>query len=146
MSRPSRISASSSTTRIVPLGMNGLPCGGKFQVERGASPRRGANVNLTSVLLDNAVADRKSQSRSAAVALRREEGIEAAMDVLAGDTGAGVRDFNLHRAILPARADLQHAPAGHGVAGILQETEADLLQLLPRPAHGCQPVIQMPDP
>src|SRR2546422_144293 len=81
--------------------MNGLPCGGEIQGGRGASPRRGANVNLTSVLLDNAVADRKSQSRSAAVALRSEEWIEDAMDVLAGDTGAGISRENIHRIFDP---------------------------------------------
>src|ERR1700739_4089743 len=115
-SRPSRISDSSSTTRMEPLDMNRFPRGGELQPEGSALPRRRAHVQLAGMLLDDPVADQKPQAGAAARRLRGEEGIEDAIQIFARNARAGVLDFHFDRSIVRGRADLDRAARGHGVA------------------------------
>src|SRR6266853_602688 len=105
-SRPSLISDSSSTTRMEPLDMNRFPSCGEFKTEGSAFALGGAHVDLSRVLLDNAVAHRKSQPRAAAGRFRGEEGVEDAMQVFVWNTGTGVGNFDLNRTIVRRGADL----------------------------------------
>src|ERR1700739_4389559 len=83
-SRPSRISDSSSTTRMEPLDMNRFPRHREFQPEGGAFSRRRAHVQLAGVLLDDAVAHGKPQPSAAPGRFRGEERIEEAVHIFAG--------------------------------------------------------------
>ena len=62
--------------------MDCFPGDREFQPERSALARRRAHVNLSRVLLDNAVADRKTQPGAPAGGLGGEEWIENAMEML----------------------------------------------------------------
>src|SRR5208283_6008092 len=84
-SSPSRISASSSTTRMEPLDMNRFPHRRKLHVEGRAAPRRGTHINLPGMFLDDPVAHGQAQTRAAASWLGGEKGIENLMDVIARD-------------------------------------------------------------
>src|ERR1700686_3872825 len=96
-SKPSRISDSSSTTRIAPLDMNRFPCDREFEPEGRAFFWRGAHVDLPGVLLDNAVAHRKPQARAAPRGLRSKEGIEDTVQIFAGNAGTCIGDFDFDR-------------------------------------------------
>ena len=57
-----------------------------------------------------------------------EEGIVDALEMLGRNAGAGVGNHRLHVAI-DERGHAQAAAAGHGVFGVEQQVEKDLLQL-----------------
>src|SRR5580700_3195558 len=84
-SSPSRISASSSITRIEPLGMNRVPHGRKFDVERCPSPRGGAHIDLAGMFFDNSVTHGQTEARAAASGLGCEKWVKYLMDVIAGN-------------------------------------------------------------
>src|ERR1700674_4295894 len=120
-SKPSRISDSSSTTRIAPLDMNRFPCDREFAPEGRAFFRRGTHVHLPGVLLDDAVAHRKSQARAAPRGFRGEERIEDAVQIFPGNSGTCIGDFDFYRAVERGRADFHHASRGQGVESIKEE-------------------------
>src|ERR1700735_1028156 len=126
-SRPSRISISSSTTSMDPLGMNRFSCYGKFEPERRSFSRRRAHVNLARMLLYDAVAHRKTQAGAPTGGLCCEKWIENAMEMLGRNAGARVGDLNFHRTVVGARADFQHATAGHRIARVHEEIQKHLL-------------------
>src|ERR1700680_3342311 len=99
-SKTSRISSSSSTTRIAPLDMNRFPCDREFEPEGRAFFRCRAHVDLPGVLLDDAVAHRKPQARAAAGGLGGEARIEDAVQILTGNSGTCVGDFDFDRAVV----------------------------------------------
>src|SRR5580700_1425133 len=110
-----------------PLDMNRLPDRGKLHMERSAFAGSRADVDLAGMLLDDAVADREAQAGAAAAGFRGEKGIENAVNVFARNPRTGVDNFNLHAAVVGARAHFEQAAAGHGVAGVQEEIEKDLL-------------------
>src|ERR1700680_541286 len=98
-SKPSRISDSSSTTRMAPLDMYRFPRSREFQPERCAFIRSRAHVNLSGVFPDDAVAYRKPQARAAAGRLRGEEGIEDAVQIFARNSGTRVGNLDFDCAV-----------------------------------------------
>src|SRR5271169_5334337 len=82
-SRPSRISDSSSTTRIEPLDMDGLPNCWEFNMERSSSAGGRSYVDLAGMFLDDPVAHAEAEPGSPGACLSREERIKNLMDVLA---------------------------------------------------------------
>src|ERR1700682_930267 len=117
-SRPSRISDSSSITRIEPLGMDCFPERGELNVEGCALSGGRAYIDLSCMLFDYTVAHGQAQACAAAVGFGGEEGIEDARNVLAGNAGAGVGDFNFDAAIVGGGADFEHTAGRHGVASV----------------------------
>src|SRR5690242_3555916 len=91
---------------------------GELDVERGSLSGRGAYIDFSSMLFDYTVADGKAQAGAAAIGLGGEERVKNAMDVLAGNACAGIRNFHFNAAVVRHRADLQHAAARHGVPGV----------------------------
>ena len=57
-----------------------------------------------------------------------EEGIVDALEMLGSDAGAGVGDEGFDMAV-DQSSDAQASAAGHGVFGVQQQVEEDLLQL-----------------
>src|ERR1700693_2968349 len=141
--RPSRISASSSTTRILALSMDGFLAYREFEAERSAFARSAADLDGAAVLLHDAVADRKPQARSFAGGLGGEEGVENTVEQLAGDAHAGVGDLDIHGSILCRGADLDHAAVGHGVARVHEQVQKHLLEAVGRAEHGGQVLAQV---
>src|SRR2546422_9282973 len=78
------------------LGMDRLPRHRhrKLHAEGSALAGSGAHVDLPSVFLDDAVADRKPKSGAAAGGLGGEERIKDADQVLAGDSDARIGDLD----------------------------------------------------
>src|ERR1700739_670940 len=75
-SRPSRISDSSSTTRIEPLDMDGFPDCWEFDMKRSSSTGGRPYVDLAGVFLDDPVAHATTKTGSPAAWLGREEWIK----------------------------------------------------------------------
>src|SRR6266852_7033531 len=84
-SRPSRISDSSSITRIEPLGMDCFPERGKLNVEGCALSGGRTYIDFSSMFFDYTVADGQAQACAAAVRFGGEKWVENAMNVLAGN-------------------------------------------------------------
>src|SRR5438876_4616781 len=121
-----------------PLDMSRFPGRGELHVERSALPGRRAHVNLSRVLLDDAVADRQAEPGAAAVRFGGEKRIKNAVDILAGNSRAGIRDFDFDAAILRGGADFQHSSAEHGIARVQKEIQENLLQFVGGAVHGRQ--------
>src|SRR5450755_132234 len=115
---PSRISDSSSTTRMEPLDMDRFPYRGEFDVEGCALAGGGADINFSSVLFDYAVADRQPQAGAAPAGFGGEKRIENAMDVFARNARASVHNFHFNAPVMRGGAHFQHSAAGHGVARV----------------------------
>src|ERR1700676_1264293 len=118
ISRPSRISDSSSTTRIEPLDMDRFPYRGELNMERSALPGCRTHIDFSGVLFDNAVAHRKTEARAAAAGFGGEERIENAVNVLAWNARAGIGNLDFDAAIVRGGAHLEHSAAGHSVARV----------------------------
>src|SRR5579872_4996054 len=143
-SRPSRISDSSSTTRMAPLDMYRFPSHREFQPEGRALSGRGAHIHFPGVLLDDAVAHGESQAGAAPGRFRGEKGIEDAVQILARDARAAVDDLDFDGAVESLGADLDHSTGGHGVARVQKEIQENLLQLVVGAQHRRQLSLQVP--
>src|SRR5258707_1177510 len=144
-SRPSRISDSSSITRIEPLCMDCFPERGEFNVEGCAFSWGRAYIDFSCMLLDYTVADGQTQACAAAVGFGGKERIENAMNVLARDACSCVCDFDFHAAVVGGGADFKHAAGGHGVASIQKKIKKNLLELVGGAAHGRKRLAQLLD-
>src|SRR5882757_3233719 len=118
-----------------PLDMDRFPHRGEFDVEGCALAGRGANINFSSVLFDDAITDRKPQAGAAPAGFGGEKWIENPMDVLAWNTRASVDDFDFHAAVMRGSAHFQHSAAGHGVARVQEQIQKYLLELVCGPTH-----------
>ena len=90
------------------------------------------NMNLAGVLLDDAVGDREAESRATAIAglgcgLGGEKRIVDALQMLGRDARAGVCHHRLDMAI-DCRGHAQTPTFRHGLLGVQQQVEEDLLQ------------------
>src|SRR2546430_12423450 len=65
--------------------------------------------------LDEPVTHGRSEAGATAAGFGGEKRVKDAMDVFAGNAGAGIRHFDFHAAVMRRGADGQHSPAGHGV-------------------------------
>src|SRR5262249_12437374 len=126
-SRPakSRLIAASST--------DCLPDHGEFHDERRPAARRAVNPDFPRVFLNDSVGDGKSQARPAAsarfrLALSGEEGVINTMDVFLRDATSGICDLDLDVMAIQC-ADGQSAAARHGILGVKEQVQEDLLQL-----------------
>src|SRR5260370_3912731 len=108
--------------------MDRFPHSGELDVEGSAFAWRGANVNFSSMLFDYTVADGEAKAGAAAAGFGGEKGIEDAMDVLAGNAGAGVGDFAFDAAVVYGGAHFPRSAHGHCVASVLGPIEQYLLQ------------------
>ena len=73
-----------------------------------------------------------------------KKGIEDAMQIFAGNAGAGIGNFDFDRAVVRRRAHFDHAAGGHGIARIHEQVQKDLLQLVIRAQHRRQFLLQVP--
>src|ERR1035441_5285605 len=146
--KDSRISASSSMMSTEPVGegspfivpramtaasdMNCLPAQGKVQGKGRPGPRITFYAYFAGMLLDDAVGDRKSQAGATLLTLfggrlGREEGIVYALDMFGCDARSGVgHSYADHVAI--GGGHVQRAASRHGVLGVEEQVEEDLLQ------------------
>src|SRR5882724_6676714 len=132
IARSSRMLRSSSTTSTRVSGM----AGGKGEGERRAEARRAPNVDLAAVLLDDAVDEGESQSRS--LRLRGEEGLEDVREVARRDALAGIGHRDLEHVAPHGGGDAQFAALRHRLHRIQAEIPQDLPELLrvDGPEHG----------
>src|SRR5437016_364518 len=112
--------------------IDSLPGHWEIQVKRSSFAGAALDANLSRMFLDNAVSNRKAQTCTAALAfpggcLRGEERIVDALNVLLGNTGAGVGNDDTDA--LPIRSgNPEGAAIWHRVLGIQEQVEEDLLQ------------------
>src|SRR6185312_2179305 len=105
----------------------------KFQLERSSLARLGIHANLACMLLNDSVSDGQAKTRAPRLAFTRnvlggKEWVINLVDVLRRNTGAAVTDVDLH-GISVRRADVQRAAlARHGVFGVQEQVQEDLLQ------------------
>src|SRR5208337_4161348 len=144
-SRPSRISDSSSTTRIEPLDMDRFPDSREFDVEGSTPAWRRANINSAGVFLDDPVAHGQAETCAAPCRLGSEKRIKNLMDVFTGDAVARVNNFNLDAAIVRGSAHFQHSARGHGIARIQEKIQEDLLQLVGGTSHRRKAIAELLD-
>src|SRR5882724_1090841 len=146
------MSASSSITRILPLGeetvgssaaaisgIHRLPLcvpgacrrlrPWKREVETGTAAGAAENFDRTAMFLHDTVADREPEARPLARGFGGEEGIVNAMKVLRCYAVAGVDDFHARAAVFGRCRHFEHAAGLHGVAGVQKQVEKHLLQL-----------------
>src|SRR3989338_369136 len=149
-SRASRTSASSTTTRTLPRASAIVSPGAgrdrrqrEFDQERSALAGARAAVDGAAVLLDDAVADGQAQAGAPAGGLGGEEGVVDLAQVLRGDADAGVADLDLDAAVVVAGADGELAALRHGVAGVDQQVQEDLLELAGVAADDRQGLVQL---
>ena len=100
-------------------------------MKRGACADRAFDMDFAGVLLNDAVADREAEAGAAFVAgqgLGGEERIVDALEMLGSDAGTGVGDKGFDVAVDQSN-DAQAPASGHGVFGVQEQVEEDLLQL-----------------
>src|SRR6202140_1622385 len=117
-SSPSRISDSSSTTRIEPLDMNRFPDRRQLYVKRSSFTRSRPHVNLPRMFFNNSIAHRQPQSGSAPARLGSEKWVEYPVNILAPNALPGVDNFHFHTSIVRRGTHFQHSSAGHRIARI----------------------------
>src|SRR6202044_1262752 len=93
-SSPSRISTSSSTTRIVPLGIYGFPSYRKLQAKRSALAGDRTHIHFAGVFFDDSVAHGEAQPGALAGRLRGKERVENAVQIFRRYAGARIGDFD----------------------------------------------------
>ncbi len=82
------------------------------------------------VVLHNGMADGQAQARAFAFQFGGEKGIKNLMQILFGDAGAGIDNGDLNEIIAGNPGDGQGAALGHGLAGIHEEIQENLFDLL----------------
>src|SRR5512146_2310601 len=124
---------SSSMTMMLYLSMSDLliVITGQFDGKRRADPHLALDPDLALVVLDDAVAYRKSQARPP-LALGAEKGIEDVRQVLGRNPPSRVNDRDLHGLpTLPGpRGDEKPSTGGHGLDGIRDQVDEHLLDLV----------------
>src|SRR5437899_8260558 len=117
--------------RTVPfrLDIHTFPYQRQFYFKRSSQTLATLYPNLAAVLLQDSVADGQTQSRTLAHSLGREERIVDFLDVFAGYSGAGVLDEDLDLRIDSLRSDPQLTAFSHGIAGIDEQIQENLLKL-----------------
>src|SRR3970040_1025675 len=130
-SSPSRISASSSMTRTFPLdtGCFRFPRYRELQAEGCAATRCAGDINLAAVFADNAVAYRQPEPGAAEVGLGGKERIENLVQVVPPDAHAAIVDLDFDDRIAGHGPNLEHAAIGHGIFGVQEKVQKDLLEL-----------------
>ena len=92
-------------------------------------PPRCPDPDASPLGLDDLAADGEPQARALPLRLGREEGLEDPRADLGGDAGARVGHAQDGRARRPGNLDAEGAARGHGIDGIGEEIEDDLLHL-----------------
>src|SRR3569832_56976 len=88
-------------------------------------------ADLAGVVADDAGDDRQPQPRPLAALLRREERVEDGVQVLGRDAVAAIGDLELHLSVRQPMGPAGHHAVGFGgVAGVQQQIDDDLLQLI----------------
>src|SRR5215469_3616897 len=118
---------------IIASGIDDLSDHGEFHGEGCAVAGRAVDVDLAGMLLNDAVGHGKTQTGATAVsalglALRGEERIIDAVDVLLRNAAARIRDDDTH-IVTVAGGDSQRSAGRHGVFCVEEQVQENLLQL-----------------
>src|SRR5262245_303290 len=134
-----------------PVIASALPSERNPHRERCALAGSALGLDFTAVFLHDLVADRQSEAGSLSHRFGREEGIEDAANHLGRYAGAGVPDDHARRVSVVPGLDSELARPGHGLGGVGQEVEEDLIDLRTNgfhrghlaelPVHG-DPILQ----
>src|SRR5208283_1710637 len=143
-SRLSRISVSSSITRMEPLAdIHSFPNCGKFQPEGRSATHHAVHLDRSGMLPDDAVGHGEAQARASTGSLGGKKRIENLVEVIGGDAHAVVGDFHVHGGILRLRGNGQFTAAGHGIARVHDQVHEDLLEFSGISVHGGQRGFQL---
>src|SRR5271157_6505958 len=143
-SRLSRISVSSSITRIEPLAdIHGFPDCGKFQPEGRSATLHAVHLDRSGMLPDDAVSYRETQACASARGLGSKKRIENLVEVIGGDSHAVVGNFHVHGGVLSLCSNGQLAAARHGIARVQDQVHKNLLEFAGIPVHGGQRGFQL---
>src|SRR5438034_6444302 len=103
---------------------------GKLQVEASAAARPAIDLDGATMLLNDTVSDRQAEARPFVRSLGGEKWIVNAMDMLRIDAVSAVHHIDPNTAVVLNRGvDLQHPARRHGVAGVDEQVQENLLQL-----------------
>src|SRR5208282_1662143 len=109
-SRLSRISVSSSITRMEPLAdIHRFPNCGEFQPEGRSATYHAVHLDRSGMFPDDAVGHRETQARASTGGLGGKKRIENLVEVIGGDSHAVVGDFHVYGGILRLRDNGQFA-------------------------------------
>src|SRR5208283_1835682 len=115
----------------------------QFQPEASSAIRPVGNFDRAAMLLNDTVRDGKTEAGAFVRTLGGEEGIVDAAEMLGRDAVAGIRYVDLDGAAFPPRANFQSASARHGVAGVEEEIQEDLLELARVAVDGRQAGVEI---
>src|SRR5204862_6110139 len=106
---------------------------GQLDQERRASPGRALDPDRTPVLLDDALAERESESRSLAARLRREEGFEDTRLDFRRNSRPRVADLEVDPGVITLESCREGDPScrrdvSHGVSSIDDEIDQNLVE------------------
>src|SRR5580704_6938794 len=90
------------------------------------------------MLFDDAIAYREAQTGAAPSGFRREERIKNAREILALNAHARVGYFDFYGAVVCGSAHLEHAAGRHGVFGVQEKIQENLLQTITRSQNAGQ--------
>src|SRR5690242_13682851 len=108
-------------------GMNFFRRGGKFETEARAGSRQTLNIVGTSVLADDAIADREAQPGAPSDAFGREERIVYPGQILRWNSHAAIADLNLDMRVDRQRRNAEASTVRHGVLGVEEHIQEHLL-------------------
>src|ERR1035441_2769783 len=104
--RLSRISVSSSMTRMEPLAdIHRFPYCGKFQPEGRSATDHAVHLDQSRMFLDDSVGYSEAQAGASTDSFGGEKWIENLVEMLSGNSHAVVGDFHAHGRILRLRGD-----------------------------------------
>src|SRR5260370_9815998 len=102
----------------------------EFDVEGGAFAGRRAHINLSGMLLDDAVTHGKTEAGAAATGFGGEERAKDAMNMIAWYAAARIRNFNFDAAVMRRVADFQHSTTAHSITRVQSKVQDSRLHLV----------------
>src|SRR4051794_13892597 len=126
----SAMSTTSSTTSTLSLRTGRLRVNGPEDGHRGPLALGAGQVDLAAVVADDAGDDGEAEAGPLAPLLGGEERVEDGVQVLEGDPAALVDDLERDLGAGPAGAQPEQASGVGGVAGVEQQVDQHLLQLI----------------
>src|SRR5579864_4901173 len=97
------------------------------------------------MLLDDAIAYREAQTGAAPSGFRGEERIKNTREIFALNAHARVGHFDFYSAVICATSYFEHPAGRHGVFGVQEKIEENLLQAITRSQNAWQLGIQIFD-
>src|SRR5437879_9357624 len=90
----------------------------ELDVEGGAFAGRRTHINLSGMFLDDTVTHGETEASPPATGFGSKERVKDAMNVLAGDACARIRDLDFDAAVMRHSANFEHSSAGHGITRV----------------------------